>query len=239
MLSVHLPLFATFVSSTCPVADNKTEEIAPFERSLQPDRRPSRRRASTLPQFIDPPEDAARRRKVGTPTSQPTGIHASIDRPRTRHTTMATPESTADMRGQTMPDQPAVKCEQTTPDQLAVKREQTTPGQVANMLEQTTPEQVANMLEQTTKFSTILETALAKPRLDMAATREQIIGKLHNAPFDIVQSDTTPSQRPLPRHDEPRAYQLPRQHTRSQAAASDHHNQRRQSCARGGCLHGR
>ena len=239
MLSVHLPLFATFVSSTCPVADNKTEEIAPFERSLQPDRRPSRRRASTLPQFIDPPEDAARRRKVGTPTSQPTGIHASIDRPRTRHTTMATPENPADMRGQTTPDQPAVKREQTTPDRPAVKREQTTPDQLAVKREQTTPGQVANMLEQTTKFSTILETALAKPRLDMAAMREQIIGKLHNAPFDIVQSDTTPSQRPLPRHDEPRAYQLPRQHTRSQAAASDHHNQKRQSCARGGCRHGR
>jgi hypothetical protein len=51
------------------------------------------------------------------------------------------------------------------------------------MREQTTPEQVANMREQATKFSTIPEAALAKPRLDMAAMREQIIGKPRPAPY--------------------------------------------------------
>jgi hypothetical protein len=58
-----------------------------------------------------------------------------------------------------------------------------TPEEPADMREQTTPEQVANMREQATKFSTIPEAALAKPRLDMAAMREQIIGKPRPAPY--------------------------------------------------------
>jgi len=76
------------------------------------------------------------------------------------------------------------KIEQITPEPGV---DMLNPERIADMHAQAGPEQMGDMHEQAARVSAVLETALAKPRLDMAAMREQIICMLSRPTFDTTQ----------------------------------------------------